>query len=245
MMENSEPAPAPPATAAEKSAAVELFELCTALLLGLGATLGSIASYQGGLWSGISVEKYGESARVTTESADEGTFADSKIASDNHIRIQAIQLLARARSLPKGEERNLVLDQASELFVREFTTEAYESLELPEEAREKYDKDRRLIVIPEKELFDAGDLDFDRNYYNRMYQKKKKLAGEASDLFDEGRHANDAGDEFALVGVYFTLSLFFAGLGLVFRTRVRWAFFALGTTVLIGATIFMARLEWT
>lgn len=229
----------------EQTRSVEVFELCTALLLGLGATLGSIAGYQGGLWSGISIEKYGESTRMTTKAADEGTFADSKISSDTMVKMQGIQLLARARSLPDGDERDLVLDQASELFIREYSTEAYESLELPEEPRAKYDNDLKLVSIPEKDLFDAGDLDFDRKYYDRMYEEKQELSAKARELFEEGRHANDAGDRFALNSVYYTLSLFFGGLGLVFRSRVRWGFFALGCVVLTGSAIYMFMLEWT
>ncbi len=232
-------------TEQEQKRSVEIFELCTALLLGFGATLGSIAGYQGGLWSGISIEKYGESTRMTTKAADEGTFADSKISSDTMVKMQGIQLLARARSLPDGDERDLVLDQASELFIREYSTEAYESLELPEEPRAKYNDDLKLVSIPEKALFDAGDLDFDRKYYDRMYEKKQVLASDAGELFEEGRHANEAGDQFALNGVYYTLSLFFGGLGLVFRSRVRWGFFSLGCVVLTGSAIYMFMLEWT
>ncbi len=53
------------------------------------------------------------------------------------------------------------------------------------------------------------------------------------------------GDEFSLNGVYCTLSLFFAGLGLVFKSRVRWGFFGLGSVIFLGALVYMCRLEWT
>jgi hypothetical protein len=52
------------------------------------------------------------------------------------------------------------------------------------------------------------------------------------------------GDQFALDGVYYTMSLFFAGLGLVFKSRVRWGFFSLGTLIFLGALIYLCRLEW-
>lgn len=48
--------------------------------------------------------------------------------------------------------------------------------------------------------------------------------------FAEGRTANENGDQFDLTGVLVTVSLFFAGLGLVFKSDVRWAFFGLGTS---------------
>ena len=36
-----------------------------------------------------------------------------------------------------------------------------------------------------------------------------------------------------------------AGLGLVFKTNMRWAFFALGFVIFVGSTIYMVTLPWT
>jgi hypothetical protein len=218
-----------------RSASFELFELCTAFVLGLGATLGSIAGYEGGLWGGDSMIKFAEAARLTTAGADQGAYADSKIAADQQIKIQGILLLAQARTLKEGEKRDLLLDQASELFIREFSDQAYAALELPAEAREAYEKD----------LFAAIDFDFEEPYYDEMYAEKKALDDEANGVDEQGRKSDDIGDSFDLAGVYCTLSLFFAGLGLVFKTRVRWGFFTAGCIVLIAASAYMATLEWT
>ena len=228
-----------------RSASFELFELCTAFVLGLGATLGSIAGYEGGLWGGDSMIKFAEAARLTTAGADQGAYADSKIAADQQIKIHGILLLAQARTLKEGEKRDLLLDQASELFIREFSDQAYAALELPAEAREAYDKDRKLTLIDEKDLFAAIDFDFEEPYYDEMYAEKKALDDEANGVDEQGRKSDDIGDSFDLAGVYCTLSLFFAGLGLVFKTRVRWGFFTAGCIVLIAASAYMATLEWT
>lgn len=242
----SEPNTKAPATAteAEAKASVELFELCAAILLGLGATLGSIAGYQGGLWGGKSIESFGQSSRITTKSADAGTFADSKIASDSLVKLQVIQLVSRAQHTPKGEERDFLLHQISELMIREYSDEAYDAIGLPLEPRKKYDTDGILAELPEDVIFEASKQNFSKDYYQWMYEEKVKHTAKAEELFSQGQHEGSVGDQFALDGVYYTTSLFFAGLGLVFKSRVRWGFFSLGTLIFLGALTYMCRLEW-
>lgn len=232
---------------AEKEAkgGAELFELCAAILLGLGATMGSIAGYQGGLWGGKSLESFGQSSRMTTKSADAGTFADSKIASDALVKLETMQLVSRAKSLPKGEEKDLLLRQVSELYIREYSDEAYDALNLPLKPRKKYDDEGELTDLPEEVIFEAAKQDFHKDYYGWMYEEKGKHAAKAEELFSEGQRFGTVGDQFALNGVYYTMSLFFAGLGLVFKSRVRWGFFSLGAAIFMGALIYMCRLEWT
>ncbi len=230
---------------AASRASVELFELCAAILLGLGATLGSIAGYQGGLWGGKSIESFGQSSTITTKSADAGTFADSKISSDGLVKMQVMQLVSRAKFTSKGDERDFLLHQVSELMLREYSNEAYEALGLPAAPRKKYDSDGTLTDLPEEVIFEASKLDFHKEYYQWMYEDKVKHAVEARELFAEGQHQGTVGDQFSLDGVYYTMSLFFAGLGLVFKSRVRWGFLGLGTVIFLGALVYMCRLEWT
>ena len=249
----NEPSVTPPQSSAEVAAAadaankasVELFELCAAILLGLGATLGSIAGYQGGLWSGKSIESFGQSSRVTTKSADAGTYADSKIASDSLVKLEIMKLVSRALHTPKGEERDFLMHQVSELMIREYSDEAYDAIDLPLEPRKKYDADGTLADLPEEEIITASKKDFSKDYYGWMYEEKVKHTVKANELFAQGQHEGTVGDQFALDGVYYTMSLFFAGLGLVFKSRVRWGFFGLGTLIFLGALIYMCRLEWT
>ena len=202
------------------------------------------AGYQGGLGGGKSIESFGKSSTVTTQSADAGTFADSQISSDLLVKMQVIQLASRAKYTPKGDERDILLHQVSELMLREYTNEAYKSLGLPSGPRKKYDDDGVVQELTDDEIFEACEQDFHKDYYTAMYEEKVKHAEEAEKLFEEGQHAGTVGDQFALNGVYYTLSLFFAGLGLVFKSRVRWGFFGLGTLIFLGALIYMCRLEW-
>ena len=77
-----------------------------------------------------------------------------------------------------------------------------------------------------------------------MLEAGEKMFKDADAKFAEGRQANENGDQFDLAGVFYTVALFFAGVGLVFKTSMRWAFFTLGLLVFAGASIFMARLPW-
>lgn len=222
----------------------DLFELISAILLGLGATLCSVSSYQNGLWSGKSNESFAQATQVTTKSADSGTFADAQIASDSAVKIRVIEALSRANVLEGGEERDYLLSLASELYLRELSDEAYDDLHLPLEPRKHYDETGELTTLPAEVLFEASKQDFSKTYYGWMYEEKVKRAAEAAELFKEGQRCGTIGDRFALNGVQYAMALFFAGLGLVFKSRVRWAFLALGAIVLGVAITYMARLPW-
>ena len=66
----------------------------------------------------------------------------------------------------------------------------------------------------------------------------------ADKRFAEGRIANENGDKFDLAAVLYTIALFFAGVGLVFKSNTRWAMFGIGFVLFIGVSIFMSRLPW-
>lgn len=229
--------------AKQEQASVELFELCTAILLGLGAIFSGIAGHQSGLWDGNSLEAYSQASTVSTQAADAASFANAVITHDNNVNIQAMQLVWKAQLMDKGQDRDFVLYQAAVLYLRQCSDEAYDALELPEESRQTY-KLSEFIDIPEEELLLVQRREFKSDYYAKMYKDSSDKYAEAKARFDEGSHANSAGDYFSLTGVYFSLSLFFAGIGLIFKTRIRWLFFFLGCTIFVGATIYLSTLEW-
>lgn len=229
--------------AAEEKASIELFELFTALLLGLGATFAGIAGHQSGLWDGNSLEAYSQASTLSTEAADEASLANALITHDNNVNLQAQQIIWRAQSMPKGPDRDFLMHQASVFYLRQASDEAFDALKLPEESRKTY-QDLGVEDIPEDALLEVQRKEFSNDYYMAMYAASNAKKVEAKEKFDEGSHANSAGDFFSLSGVYYSLSLFFAGLGLVFKTRIRWAFFMLGALVFTGSTIYLATLEW-
>ncbi|MBL9131035.1 MAG: hypothetical protein JNG86_07545 [Verrucomicrobiaceae bacterium] len=229
--------------AAEEKASIELFELFTALLLGLGATFAGIAGHQSGLWDGNSLEAYSQASTLSTEAADEASLANALITHDNNVNLQAQQIIWRAQAMPKGPDRDFLMHQASVFYLRQASDEAFDALQLPEESRKNY-RDLGVEDIPEEALLEVQRKEFSNDYYLAMYAASNAKKVEAKEKFDEGSHANSAGDFFSLSGVYYSLSLFFAGLGLVFKTRIRWAFFMLGALIFAGSTIYMATLEW-
>ena len=77
-----------------------------------------------------------------------------------------------------------------------------------------------------------------------MLDKGEQQFVAADKKFDEGRDANNTGDIFGLVGVIYAVGLFMAGLGLVFKTRLRWLFLGAAGIVFVYATIYMFRTPW-
>lgn len=230
--------------AEQKQASIELFELCTAILLGLGAIFSGIASHQGGLWDGASLEAYSQASTISTQAADAASLANAIITHDNNVNLQAMQMIWRAQLLPPDHaDREFLLHQAAVFYLRQASDEAYAALGLPEESRKEF-KDSGLESIPEDELLLVQRKEFSPDYYQAMYAGSDEKYKEAKVKFDEGSHANNAGDYFSLAGVYYALSLFFAGIGLVFKTGMRWWFFIVGSFIFVATTVYMYTLEW-
>lgn len=228
----------------EEKASIELFELCTAILLGLGAIFSGIASHQGGLWDGASLEAYSQASTISTQAADAASLANAIITHDNNVNLQAMQMIWQAQLLPRdSQDREFLLHQASVFYLRQASDEAYSALALPEEARQIY-RDSGVENIAEADLLMVQRKEFSPDYYRSMYSESDAKYKEAKVKFDEGSHANNAGDYFSLAGVYYALSLFFAGIGLVFKTGMRWGFFSVGSLIFVGTTIYMFLLEW-
>jgi hypothetical protein len=98
--------------------------------------------------------------------------------------------------------------------------------------------------IPDETLFASLKTELDDEYIDKALEKGTKMFADADKQFEEGRKANDNGDKFDLAVVYFTVSLFFAGLGLVLKTRARWGFFGFGLFVFAATAIYMMTLPW-
>ena len=101
-------------------------------------------------------------------------------------------------------------------------------------------------MLPEETLIQVlgNELHDDDTYENAMFAEGNQLFADADKKFAEGRKANDNGDEFELAGLYYTIALFFAGLGLVFKSRMRWGFAGVGVVVFLFATIYLFTRTW-
>lgn len=100
--------------------------------------------------------------------------------------------------------------------------------------------------LPESALIKVlgTELHDDDTYEKAMFAEGNKLFEDADKRFQEGRKANDNGDEFELAGLYYTIALFFAGLGLVFKTKMRWSFAAVGVVVFLFSTGYLFTRTW-
>lgn len=227
----------------EKAKPFDKFELAAAILLGLGAVGASVASYQEGLWGGQSVEAYGEAAAMTTKASttynDELTTYMQDVQADRRIK----ELIWEASESEDDNQAARWNEMASWMLLTQISEQAYKALGQTPEAREKYDADGDF-ELSEKELDSALNTDLDDDYVNAVFSDSEDEFDAADARFKEGRDANNRGDEFSLAGVILTVSLFFAGLALVFKTNVRWGFLGVGSTVFAAGLGYMLTLTW-
>ncbi|HBL31560.1 MAG TPA: hypothetical protein DD490_32465 [Acidobacteria bacterium] len=99
--------------------------------------------------------------------------------------------------------------------------------------------------LPDEVLLASLGTELDDEYIDQALAAGTKMFEDADKRFEEGRQANDNGDKFDLAVVFYTVALFFAGLGLVFKTPMRWKFFFAGLLFFGGTTIYMLTLNWT
>ena len=101
-------------------------------------------------------------------------------------------------------------------------------------------------ALPESALIKVlgTELHDDDSYEVAMFAEGNQLFADADKKFEEGRKANNNGDEFELAGLYYTIALFFAGLGLVFKSKMRWGFAGAGFVVFLLSTAFLFTRTW-
>lgn len=98
--------------------------------------------------------------------------------------------------------------------------------------------------IPRAALEASLERKLGTEYEAAMLASGKSDFAAADKRFDEGRVAGSNGDRFDLFTVIFTVSLFFGGLGLVFKSRIRWYFLISGVLVFFYAVFHLARTPW-
>jgi hypothetical protein len=218
------------------------FELFTAILLGIAAIGAAFAGYQSSLWGGKSSEAYGEAATVATKAAADRSYAVTTISHDQSVDIQAKRLIVEGADAEEDGDSGYAqraYEVASYLYAVQFSEAAYKSFGLPAENRS--DKTKQLNITPDV-LKASLVKDLETDYVNEMQAQSKKGFDESDKKFEEGRKANDTGDSYDLDVVIYTIALFFAGIGLVFKTNIRWKFFYVGVVVFVIATIYLVIL---
>ncbi len=229
------------------------FELAAAILLGLAALGTAWCGYQAGLWGGKSVEAYGEAATIATKASAQYnrgvTFMNRDMALDLEIKKAISEATSMAEEFqeegtelgPRDAIQQDLLFEVSEYLIRDkLSDQAYKALGFPVELRAS--KEELPDEQSEKMLVAALESELDDKYRDAMVAEGNKTFAEADKKFDEGRVANNEGDKFELGTVLFTVALFLGGLGLVFKTNVRWGFYVCGMVIFVVATVYMVRL---
>lgn len=293
----------------ETSQPFDLFELLTAVLLGLAAIGAALAGLQGGQWGGKQLEAFAESNKMTTKAATDYNEASVAINADYAAVAAAKEHILEARDATDPATKKRHFDLASYYCSSQLNEEAYLAMELPKEyyvedapagqpgaatpapaatpaatasappaatnaaapavtnaaapaatpaagaapAAKAEDDDGDDTPsggpvierdIPDADLLKMLAVELDEEYSNDMLEDANKGFAAAEVRFNEGKVANENGDRFDLIGVFFTVALFFAGVGLVFKTSIRWAFFCIGLLLFVGSSIYMFTLPW-
>ncbi len=226
----------------EKTSAFDIFELIAATLLGLGAIGAAYSGYQASLWGGKSVEAYGLASTMATKASTEYNYAVMDMSQDYNVDIQAKKLTMEGLDATDETTKVRSFEMASYLYTVQMSETGYKDLGLPMDLREGDPAKRDDIV--QSMLQKALENDLGNDYVDLMLDKGEQQFVAADKKFDEGRDANNTGDIFGLVGVIYAVGLFMAGLGLVFKTRLRWLFLGAAGIVFVYATIYMFRTPW-
>jgi len=219
------------------------FELAVAILLGLAAIGAAWSSYQSSMWNGKSVEAYGEAATLGTKASTEHDRAEMDIAHDFECDLQAKEKILEALDANNAADKARLLHLASYVYAVEMSSTAYAQMGLPPDYHTGGDI-KKHEGIPFEVLKETLERRLGPAYEDAMLAKAKQDYTQSDQRFDEGRHASSHGDRFDLNTVIFTVSLFFAGLGLVFKSRIRWYFLVAGLLVFIFGAIQLGRVPW-
>jgi hypothetical protein len=220
------------------------FELCAALLLGLGAVGAAVTGHQQGLWGGQSVEAFGDAAALTTKASTTYTDALSTYMHDMQMDVRSKELIWEANDEETQTSGGRQAGMANWILLSQISDAAYLQLGLPQETRDAYANGDDNAALTDEELLAALNTELGQEYLDEVFGPSDEEFASADERFAEGQRANTIGDEFSLAGVVFTIALFFGGLALIFKTRIRWAFLGLGSVVFFGALTYLLTLTW-
>lgn len=220
------------------------FELAAAILLGIGAIGTAVAGHQSGLWGGQSVEAYGEAAALTTKASSTYNDELTTYMQDTQVDIRAKELIWESVENKDEDAGARQGGMASWMLLTQTSDAAYKYLGLPADKRKAYWEGDSDVVLTNEELDKALETDLDDDYVQEVFGSSDDEFEAADKRFNEGRDANNKGDQFSLAGVILTVALFFAGISLIFKTGMRWIFLGMGALVLAGGLGFMATLSW-
>jgi hypothetical protein len=221
----------------------DAFDRAVAILLGLAALGAAWSGYQASLWNGSSSEAYSEAATMAIKASSEHDRAEMDIAHDFERDLQAKERILEALDAKAGPDKIRLAHFASYLYAVEMSQIGYAALKLPPEYHAAGDV-RRHQGIPLEALETVLDRRLDSTYEEAMLARGKTDYAAANRRFEEGRTASANNDRFELNTVAFTVSLFFGGLAMVFKSRIRWYVFFAATLAFVLSTLYLIRTPW-
>ncbi len=236
-------------------------EIVATILLGLGTILAAFAAYQSALWGGNcltaynqAVIKFGDANREYLNGALATSFdtmvyleylrEDPRTAADVDKMISKDMVRAISWADTSYDKKLEALEYGEESKIEgelEAKWEEFDELDENSEEREKvlasiYELEAKIAYLPFLES---------PRYRVARRAPGDALAKEAQAKMEEGIKANQIGDAFTLITVYFTIALFFAGLAAVLREdRTRLMLLGLSTVVFLFSLLRMILLPF-
>lgn len=189
-------------------------ELIAAVLLGIAGMLTAFAAYKGSLADGNALQGYTKSSRST---ADANGFYNDYSSTYNADKA----LFTEYQLQVEQGNQDLADVIKANLFSIDLEAATDEWLAIPEDAEEQ----------------PATPLDGDF-YKIQALDDANALYEQAEAEFAEASKIDEQGDNFDLAGVFFAISLFFAGIAALFKVR------SLQVAMLIGSVVMLLPGLW-
>jgi hypothetical protein len=219
-----------------------LFEVLVAVLLGLGALGGGWAGYQSSQWGGTATEDYGKAATTATRAGTEFNHANAVVDRDINLDIEAKEHIVTAMLTKDDIVKLKDTTIAKYLYTQQMTKQGYSYLKYPAKYHSR--KEEEYSKFTDEELAANIDNELDEGYRATSVKPATDLFLEADKIFAEGQKVSGTSTQFGLDGVFFTITLFLGGIGLVLKSHIRWVFMGTGYLTLIYAMMKMISLPW-
>jgi hypothetical protein len=197
-----------------------LLDLASTIILSVTLVLTAFSAWESTLWNGEQAEAYARASSARTQSNGALIVASTQKAYD-------------ATSFSTGIVEFFRGDQAAVDFFRQRL--------LRDEFKQAVEA---WIALDPENNPDAPDTPFEMpEYRNAKEEDSKALAATAESELTYGDAANEHGDNYVLVTVFFAAVLFFTGIVTKFKSdSIRFASLVMASIALVGATAFMLTL---
>jgi hypothetical protein len=217
-------------------------ERATAFLLGLAAIGIAWSGFEANLWNGQAAEGYSAANRLTTQSTRLASHAHAALFHDLEIDALAKEKTVEAMEESEPALRSRIFHSISYLYAGQMSERGYGALGLPQGFRGGDLK--QLEAIPEADLVTAAGKHLDEAYNNAMLAEADAAMAQADSRYASARISGGSGDHFALAEVIFAVSLFFGGIAIVFRDRLRTIGLGLAAIAAVIGYCYVGWLPW-